>query len=293
MVAKGQCGCVGKECLPLVCLGEAPGCFDDLASDLCCAMTAASTATCQNGTWTCPSKLLRADQCVEHQPTYKDCTSQCNTPPPTCYADLGLDCCGDAGPPPSCVDLKWACPKGTRLDCVGHGAKCIDRAKCVGEATSTLPGVSIAFKPGPCSWTLDEAMNGESAYFTLTVADDLPGVSPEPSGWGWCDKPGPSGLFTSFVLFGGGQSYCICDSGLCEPPTSGPPPVTLKAGTYDGFLNWQPINWSGPSDYNAPKGAPFPPGDYALVVSAIGHRDVDGVPTPFKVSATWNVTIVP
>ena len=70
-------------------------------------------------------------------------------------------------------------------------------------------------------------------------------------------------------LAGNGQSYCLCDTGLCGPASL--PPVTLRAGNYAGAFSWDGKNWNGPSDTDNPKGAPFS----IRHLHAYGTRDRD------------------
>jgi hypothetical protein len=107
---------------------------------------------------------------------------------------------------------------------------------------------------------------------------------------GWDDDVEASWRIGLHESTGGSQNYCLCDNGLCAPPSTDP--VSLSPGIYPETFTWQGKNWTGPSDTPTPMGAPFPPGDYTLRVSALGWRgtvDQD----PFTVSATWVLHLVP
>ena len=63
----------------------------------------------------------------------------------------------------------------------------------------------------------------------------------------------------------------------------------LVAGTYPDSLPWDGVNWFGPSDFNNPKGPPFPPGTYAVKIRAIGQREGQ----PFEVLGELPITLTP
>lgn len=162
---------------------------------------------------------------------------------------------------------------------------------CTTGGDSTLPGVSVEFTTADCTYTLAEAAAGIEIGYRFVAAADVPNVFPVPQDAGGCGMPGPSGLIPFAKLDGNGQNYCICDEGLCPGP--GGNPVTVPAGSYPGSFTWDGVNWTGPSDFGNPKGAPFPPGDYTLTVSAIGQRDNAGTKEDFSVSGTFVVHLVP
>jgi hypothetical protein len=109
----------------------------------------------------------------------------------------------------------------------------------------------------------------------------------EPGDAGGCGQPGPGGLIVFEKLEGAGQTYCICDEGLCAPPAD--TPVTLSAGTYVTTFAWDGKNWLGPSDTGNPKGPAFPPGKYTLTLTAKGKAQGQ----PFEVQTTLPVTLLP
>lgn len=140
-------------------------------------------------------------------------------------------------------------------------------------------------EPVRCVFSLAEAAAGISIGYEVVIDADVPDVVAQAQTT--CTGPGPSGLAVFEQISGNGQSYCICDSGLCPPPPD--TPKTLKAGTYPGSFEWDGKNWSGPSDTGNPKGPPFPAGSYELLLSAKGTQGT----TPFDVQSTLVVTLVP
>jgi hypothetical protein len=143
---------------------------------------------------------------------------------------------------------------------------------CTITSKSQLPGVSIVFPPtAPCTFTLGQAASGISIPYDIVVSQDVVGVVPKPQDAGGCGRPGNSGLIVLEDLRGGPDDYCLCDLGLCAPPSS--MPVTLHAGTYPNAFTWTGHQWNGPSDTGNPKGPLFPPGDFVLTVTATGTKE--------------------
>ncbi|MCC6996584.1 MAG: hypothetical protein IT370_18380 [Deltaproteobacteria bacterium] len=163
-----------------------------------------------------------------------------------------------------------------------------DGGACRGTSLTdpVLDGVSLAVR-GPCVFTLAQARAGLSVPFDIVVAHAVPGVVATPQDGGQCERADASGLIPFAELTGGGQRYCLCDTGLCVPPST--TPVTLAAGTTSAQFTWDGVNWTGPSDTNNPKGAAFPAGSYTLRISATGT--VNG--TAFTIAATYPITLVP
>jgi len=154
---------------------------------------------------------------------------------------------------------------------------------------STLAGVSLEITATDCTFTVAEAAAGIEIPYQIVVSAAVPNVYPARQGG--CKDADASGLYPFEKLTGGTESYCRCDEGLCPGP--GPDPVTLPAGTYPGIFQWDGVNWSGPSDTGNPKGPPFPPGDYTLVVSANGQFENGGAKDDFLVSATAVIHLLP
>ena len=156
---------------------------------------------------------------------------------------------------------------------------------CDKDGTSNLDGVCIVFLPQETSFTVVEAQAGVEFKYVVVVTGDVADVTPLPNGT--CDTPGPSGLYVGERVEGDGQSYCVCDQGKCPPPDD--PPFVLKAGQYPDSLAWDGVNWNGPSDFNQPKGPPFPPGMYTVKLRATGvHQGQD-----FEVTAELPITLTP
>jgi hypothetical protein len=160
--------------------------------------------------------------------------------------------------------------------------------RCSVTSASSLPGVSIAFRsPVVCTFTLAQAQAGIAIPYDVVVASDVADVVPVPQDAGNCGAPGSSGLIVFEQLGGGGQSYCLCDTGLCPPGSL--PPVTLHAGSYGSSFGWSGRNWAGASDTGNPMGAAFPAGNYALSVSAKGTQGG----ASFVVTTTLTIHLTP
>jgi hypothetical protein len=159
---------------------------------------------------------------------------------------------------------------------------------CSVTSASSLPGVSIAFRsPVICTFTLAQAQAGIAIPYDVVVASDVADVVPVPQDAGSCGAPGSSGLIVFEQLAGGGQSYCLCDTGLCPPGSL--QPVTLHAGSYGSSFGWSGRNWAGGSDTGNPMGAAFPAGSYALSVSAKGNQGG----ASFVVTTTLTIHLTP
>lgn len=271
------------------CTGTAPGCPSACGSDGWYA-----PAVCEAGKWTCKQGVLET-----------------SCPPDTCW---GAPATGEV-----CVKGKWtcklddallaACPAlacgscaGVSAPVTGQGCTCAcskgtvsckpPKQTCPTGGSTTLPGVSILFPPGPCTVTVAEAAAGLTIQYDVLVAEKVAGVVPMPQDGGQCGKAGPGGLIPFHMIAGGGQKYCLCDTGLCMPPSD--TPVDLQAGTFSSSFDWDGVNWAGPSDTGNPKGKPFPPGSYTVTVSAKGTMpDGVGGKQPFEVVGTRSLTLVP
>ena len=166
-------------------------------------------------------------------------------------------------------------------DAAATGGFCAD----VDGSESNLPGVCIRMDAQDGLYSLDQAATGISIPYTIIVEEDVDDVVPLPQDAGQCGQPGPSGLIVFEQLTGNGQSYCICDQGLCMGPDE--TPRTIPAGGTVAAFEWTGRNWGGPSDTGNPLGEPFPAGIYTLRVSAVGT--VDGV--EFEVANTFLITL--
>lgn len=156
---------------------------------------------------------------------------------------------------------------------------------CEGVGESNLPGVCIWFPTPGDTWTLDEVARGIAIPYHVIVEADVAEVVPAPQDAGGCGMPDASGLILLGRIVGGDQQYCVCDTGICPAPAD--VPVTIPAGDTPFAFEWNGVNWGGPSDTNNPFGPPFPPDNYALLLSATGT--VGGM--SFEVSNTFSITL--
>ena len=156
---------------------------------------------------------------------------------------------------------------------------------CQGSASSSLSGVSIELPKQACSFTQDEVKKGVVFKYVIHVEGGAPG--PVYLAAQECRTPGPSGLVAYGSVEGQGQRYCDCDQGDCWQE---PVPRALEPGTYEQLFEWDGVNWGGRSDWNAPKGKPFPSGTYQVRVRATGSKQADGG-EPFVVEATMPIRL--
>ena len=133
-----------------------------------------------------------------------------------------------------------------------------------GDAAEQAHGdVEILFSKPRFRFTLAEAAAGISIDYDVVVKQDLPDVIPLLQG---CATRGPGGLLLFEQLSGNDQLYAMGDCGPGAPPSR--EPVRVRKGTFRHTFKWDGRNWLGPSDTGLAKGAPFPPGDYTLLVSS-------------------------
>jgi hypothetical protein len=149
--------------------------------------------------------------------------------------------------------------------------------------------VKIVFSKPEYSFTLQEATKGVSIEYQIVVDRDVSGIVPLPQDVGHAFLPGPSGLIPFEELSGNGHRYRLSDVGLGDIPST--TPTTIKQGSYSRNFTWDGRNWSGPSDYGHPKGAPFPAGDYALHVSCIGHEVLENSKPGFTIQSSVRVRL--
>jgi hypothetical protein len=162
---------------------------------------------------------------------------------------------------------------------------------CAPSGMSTLPGVHIDITAKQCTFSLSDPAATITIPYQVAVDQDTGGVIPRAQDAGQCGQPGPSGLITFEQVDGDGQKYCLCNTGKCAPPSGSQ--VTLKQGSYPAKFTWSKNNWLGPSDTGNPEGAPFPVGDYTLTVSAVGSIITPDSETPFSVTGTMPIHLVP
>jgi hypothetical protein len=263
VAALGGAGGASCACPPTLC---APGYRSVVAPGACCA-------TCQAcGTVSCPN----VPACSSGERPV--------TPPGQCCPTSCGPVAGGGG-----TDASAATDSGTFRPCgaPGDGAA----LPCQGTSTSTLHGVSARLLPTRCSFTVSEALAGVDVPYDVVVDSQNTAIVPAPLDAGGCDTPNASGLIPFVDVAGGGQSYCVCDTGLCAPPSRAP--ITLAAGCYAGTAHWQGVNWAGPSDTGNPKGAAFPPGSYVVRLRHAGQLPRDAGTRGFEVDATVVVRITP
>lgn len=162
---------------------------------------------------------------------------------------------------------------------------------CVEQPMSTFLSASIRFVAPRCRFTLAEAAAGITFSYELVVDDFVPAILAGPGDEGSCGRPDASGLILLRTVSGAGQSWCRCDVGRCMPYQ--PVFATIPVGRYPGSFTWHGRNWTGPSDFNNPEGAPFPPGTYEVMVSASGQVRSLGNLWPFTIQDALTITLVP
>jgi hypothetical protein len=209
---------------------------------------------------------------------------------PACAAS-GASCAASgccASPSDSCL------AQGNDRLCLNSIPPPTDGATCDGPASSDLPGVSLTFPSAPCAFTLAQVAAGITIAYDETIASPVGGVHPVQGDAGGCQAPDDAGLIVSYQIAGGGQSYCICDQGLCAPASFA---TDLAVGTHARSIPWDGRNWNGPSDTGNAEGLPFPAGTYTLTLTAKGTRAVASgdasATTAFTVTATRFLTITP
>ena len=158
------------------------------------------------------------------------------------------------------------------------------------KGTSSLPGVSFDLAGNPPVITLAQAARGVTFVYRTRIEEDLPAVTSRPLDAGGCDRPDASGLAVLEMLSGDRHAYCLCDTGRCG---RGDTQTDLVTGVYETRFEWDGRNWFGPSDFNNPKGEPFPPGTYTLRVTAEGTRDEAGSEVPWEVQGAVEFHLVP
>jgi hypothetical protein len=151
--------------------------------------------------------------------------------------------------------------------------------------------ISIKFSKKAYTFTLAEVAKGIRIDYTISIKQDIDGVAPRPQDDGSASGSGPSGLYPFEEISGNGHSYSLRDIGLAPPHDL--PPRTIKKGKHSLSFEWDGRNWTGPSDFNNPKGDPFPSGSYTLTVRIVGKmEDTDGT-NPYDVASSVEVMLVP
>lgn len=169
-----------------------------------------------------------------------------------------------------------------------------DGGTCNGEASSSLPGVTLSFPAQPCSYTAAEVAAGIVIGYDEVIAAAVADLTLAAGDAGGCAQPDDAGLIVGYRISGAGQSYCLCDTGLCQPPSA---MTTTVVGTHLRQIPWDGRNWTGPSDTGNREGAAFPPGTYTITLTASGSRVISdgGIDAggTFSVTASRSVTITP
>ena len=271
------------------CNGEAPDCVQFCGSDY-----GLGAATCVGVQWQCSKGVVKsdcpADTCWGPAMEGNVCEQGKWVCKPDkgdyakCPADMCLTCDGFGGP----------VPEGTcTCSCQGGKVACITaKSQCGAGGASNLGGVSIAFPAGPCTATLAQAAAGLVIPYQIVIQSDVHDVVALPMDAGQCGQPDQSGLIPFPQIEGGGQKWCVCDTGLCMGPDT--KPKLLVAGTFDASFKWDGVNWFGPSDTGNPKGSAFPVGGYTVTVKVKGYRDDAGKgKVPFEVVGTRTLVLVP
>lgn len=159
---------------------------------------------------------------------------------------------------------------------------------CRREVQSSHPLIHFELPEQPCAFTQAELAHGVRLKHRLVVvdgaelADTRSTVPPGTS----CYLYEPLGVMVLEHVLGGLQHYCVCDYGLCSAPFE----LRPRPGSVDLELEWEGRNWLGPADMNAPKGPPFPPGEYRFEVRAHGYYGPTA--TPWLATGQLSLTIL-
>lgn len=123
----------------------------------------------------------------------------------------------------------------------------------------------------------------------LVVKNGLSDVTPVAQDGGKCGDERVGNFPYLLTVEGGTEEFCLCDKGNCGG--FGLVPFNATAGTYSDSVEWDGKNWSGPSDFNNPKGAAFPPGNYTVNAS-IKYKP-SGQTTVKEVTASCPLKVLP
>ena len=150
---------------------------------------------------------------------------------------------------------------------------------------------SIEFSKKAYTFTLAEVARGIRIDYTISVKRDIDGAIPHQQDVGSASGPGTSGLYPFEVISGNGQSYSLRDVGLGPPHEL--PARKLEKGVYPIAFEWDGRNWTGPSDFDPPKGDPFPPSSYTLTVRIVGEVETAGGKKSYDVANSVEVRLTP
>ncbi|MCE9562104.1 MAG: hypothetical protein K8U57_08620 [Planctomycetes bacterium] len=148
--------------------------------------------------------------------------------------------------------------------------------------------VKIEFPKDGYTFTLAEAAKGIKIEYKIIVEEDVKVIAllSEPS---YAEPAGPSSLHPRERISGKDQLYSLTDFGLGQPPKE--LVQAIKKGTYKHSIEWDGRNWRGPSDFNSPKGKPFPAGAYDVTVTVSGLLVTDKEKAPYKLTETAKLVL--
>ncbi len=148
--------------------------------------------------------------------------------------------------------------------------------------------VKVEFPKDGYTFTLAEAAKGIKIEYQIVVEEDVRVIAllSAPS---YREPAGPSGLHPNEQITGKGQSYSLSDFGRGVPPKE--VVLTIKKGTHKHSLEWDGRNWSGPSDFNSPKGKPFPAGTYDVTVTVTGVLVIGKEKTDYELTGTAKLVL--
>jgi len=148
--------------------------------------------------------------------------------------------------------------------------------------------VKIEFPKDGYTFTLAEAAKGIKIEYQIVVEEDVKAI-PLLSAPSYHEPAGPSGLHPREQISGKDQLYGLTDFGRGVPPKE--VVQTIKKGTHKHSFEWDGRNWRGPSDFNNPKGKPFPAGTYEVTVTASGFLVTDKEKAPYKLTGATKLVL--
>ena len=209
-----------------------------------------------------------------------------------------VDNCAKCKPcvPGSCVGCDayasdvTVCPDSMGPPDVGDDVDAAVPFACEPTATGAIPGAHFDLSQTPCQFSIAAAKGAFPLPYRVVVESSEHLTLPTNAGQCQTDQVyGNVGVFER--LDGNGQTWCMCDTGLCAGNS---PPLTTVPGTYDAKFVWDGKNFQGPSDTMQQPGAPFPPGLYQFHVRSSGQRQkADGSQEPYAAEATLRVRLDP
>ena len=122
----------------------------------------------------------------------------------------------------------------------------------------------LEFPDQPCTLTAAQAKSHSFPW--QLVVTEAPGELKHTT-LHHCEGLRESGFHPREKLHGNEQHYELVDGGRCRTPDLSSAP---QLGTFPESFDWDGVNWTGPSDFNNPKGKPFPAGSYTFLVEMRG-----------------------